>query len=180
MRLGRGLTLLLGGARSGKSDLVVRLAEAWPDQVRFVATATAGDADMAARIERHRAERPAHWHVDELPRLEASDLAIDADDSLTIVDCVTMLVANLLFADLDDDAIVDQCGHLAAAGAGRTAPTLMISNEVGLGVHPETELGRRYRDLLGRVNRRIADEAETCLLVVAGRALHLEEVELRW
>lgn len=180
VQLGRGLTLLLGGARSGKSDLAVQLGEAWSGDVTFVATATAGDDDMATRIARHQAERPAGWHLIEQPHFNAIDAAELPDDALVIVDCATLLVANLLFADLGEAAVLAHVDALASALAARHGPTLMITNEVGLGIHPETALGRDYRDLLGRVNRSLAEQSETSLFVVAGKVLELETLDIGW
>ncbi len=180
MRLGQGLSLLVGGARSGKSDLAVRLGEAWPGEVTFVATATAGDADMAARIERHKHERPAGWRLVESPLFAAVDAeAMNADD-LIVVDCLTLLVANLMFDAQPEDEIVTHVEKLSAALAVRSTPSIVISNEVGLGVHPETELGRAYRDILGRANRSVASAAETSLLVVAGNVLPLKSLDITW
>jgi len=182
MRLGRGATLLIGGARSGKSDLAVRLGATWPGDVSFVATAEALDDDMSDRIERHQNERPGQWALVEAPLFDAEALrSIDAEH-LVIVDCLTMLTTNLRLADKphSESAIVATMAELATAAADRDAPTLLISNEVGLGVHPETELGRHYRDLHGRVNRTIAYRVKHALFVVAGRALRLDEVEVGW
>ena len=91
-----------------------------------------------------------------------------------------MLVANLVFAEYQADAIVTHVDELAQRSAARSGPTLIVSNEVGMGVHPETALGRSYRDLLGLANRAAAKHAETSLLIVAGRALSLDKVELSW
>lgn len=180
MQLGRGLSLLVGGARSGKSDLAVKLGEAWPGQVTFVATATAGDDDMANRISRHQAERPTDWSLVEAPSFRASDVANLAADDLVIVDCITLLVSNLMFAELDERAIESHIEHVADELASRTAPTIVISNEVGLGIHPETSLGRTYRDTLGRANRALASAAETSLFIVAGKALPLQDLATTW
>lgn len=182
--IGRGTTLFIGGARSGKSDLVVDLGEAWDGEVVFVATATAGDLDMVERIRRHQLDRPDDWGLVEDATFGADALAeIDAD-ALVIVDCLTLLVSNLFFDEVHDDDsnddVVDHVAELMRVAAGRPAPTLVVTNEVGLGLHPETAMGRRYRDLLGRVNRRAADLAETSLFVVAGRALELKEIETTW
>jgi len=180
MKIGRGVTLLLGGARSGKSDLAVKLGQAWPGQVTFVATATAGDADMAARIERHQDERPVDWQLIESPMFDA-DQAGDLDsDALVIVDCLTLLISNLFFGERTEAEAVDHVSQLAAALTARAAPTIAISNEVGLGIHPEKALSREYRDLLGRANRAFADQAETSLLVVAGHVLPVTKLDTTW
>ena len=179
-RIGRGATLFIGGARSGKSDLVVELGEAWDGDVVFVATATAGDVDMAERIRRHQLDRPDHWGLVEDATFSAEALSAIDDDALVIVDCLTLLVSNLFFDEVEDDGVVAHVGALMESAATRSAPTLVVTNEVGLGLHPETSMGRRYRDLLGRVNRRAADGSETVLFVVAGRALELNKIETSW
>lgn len=162
-----GLTFLLGGARSGKSSLALELAERVGGPVTFIATATAGDDEMAARIEAHRAERPGTWTTVEEP-IRLLD-ALEAAEGTVVVDCLSLWVANLL----EDGAteIEEQAVAAAAGAAGRR--TIAVSNEVGLGVVPATPLGRRYRDVLGRVNAAWAEAAEVTLLVVAGRALPL-------
>jgi adenosyl cobinamide kinase/adenosyl cobinamide phosphate guanylyltransferase len=162
-----GLTFLLGGARSGKSSLALELAERAGGPVTFIATATAGDEEMAARIAAHRVERPGTWTTVEEPlRLHE---ALEAAEGTVVVDCLSLWVANLLEAGVT--AIEEQSVAAAAVAARRR--TIAVSNEVGLGVVPATPLGRRYRDVLGRVNAAWADAAEVTLLVVAGRALPL-------
>lgn len=173
MRLGDGLTLLLGGARSGKSDLAVRLGTEHAGPVTFVATAEPLDDDMAARIDRHRADRPPTWPTVERPRFDAADCAALDGQDLLIVDCLTLLVSNLLLAEAPVEPHVSA---LADALAARPGPTIVVSNEVGMGVHPETPLGRAYRDELGLANRQVAERATTSVLIVAGRALPLEAV----
>ncbi|MDH4276593.1 MAG: bifunctional adenosylcobinamide kinase/adenosylcobinamide-phosphate guanylyltransferase [Acidimicrobiia bacterium] len=164
--------LLLGGVRSGKSSLAVTIGRGWDGPVTFVATAQAIDDDMTARIDRHRRERPEHWTVLEYPMPSADDLPGTAG-GLIIVDCITVLVANLLFADPGDDAIVEHVSRLGEALADRAA--VVVTNEVGMGVHPPTELGRRYRDLLGAANRALAASLDDTYLVMAGRAVRLDD-----
>lgn len=191
MKLSRGATLLIGGARSGKSDLTVELGRAWPGLVTFVATAEAGDDDMATRIARHQSDRPADWGLLEAPHFDATALrrlcTTDDVDHLVIVDCLTMLTANRMFQQdqptqpvAHDDTIVTALEDLATTAGERDGPTIFVTNEVGLGVHPESALGRRYRDLLGRVNRAVAERVHSTLFVVAGRAIPLEEIEVSW
>lgn len=180
MRVGQGLTLLLGGARSGKSDLAVRLGEAWSGDVNFVATATAGDDDMAQRIARHQDERPSDWALHELDHFGAADVDGLGTGALVIVDCITLLVMNLMTAGHDESAIAEHVADLGTVLAGRSAPTVVISNEVGLGIHPETALGREYRDILGRANRALAAHAETSLFVAAGKVLPLTTLDTTW
>lgn len=165
-----GLTLLTGGARSGKSRLALRLVAHVPD-VTFVATAEPGDDEMAARIAAHRAERPAGWTTVEAPRAPAEALA-GVTSSTVVLDCLTLWVANRLLDEADPDAVGDEAAALADLLAG-FATAVVVTNEVGLGIVPADPLSRRYRDLLGAVNAVVADRAETVLLCVAGRALRL-------
>jgi adenosyl cobinamide kinase/adenosyl cobinamide phosphate guanylyltransferase len=169
-----GYALLIGGARSGKSRLAVELASASGRSVVFVATAEPRDADMADRIDRHRAERPPEWATVEEPIDLAGVLGRVGSDAFVVVDCLTLWVANLVFADRSDDEILAVAATLASALAVRHAPSVVVTNEVGLGIHPDTDLGRRYRDLLGGVNRSVAADAWRSLLVVAGRAIRLD------
>jgi adenosylcobinamide kinase / adenosylcobinamide-phosphate guanylyltransferase len=165
------LTFLVGGARSGKSALAVALAARWEGPVTVIATGEAGDEEMADRIRLHRADRPQQWATVEEPlELEAALLAADPLAAV-IVDCLSLWVANLL--ERGDD--VDTCSERAVASArARGAPTVVVSNEVGLGVVPVSQLGRRYRDVLGRVNQQWAAAADEAAFVVAGRKLSLQ------
>lgn len=166
------LTVLIGGARSGKSTLAVDWGIRHAGPVTFVATAPLIDDDMRDRVAHHRAERP-DWPTIE----EAHDLAPIIDDapagSMVIIDCITLWVSNLMWRG-DDDATITTCARgLAEATSRSAARVIVVTNEVGSGVHPETELGRRYRDLLGRVNQILVDASERSFLLVAGRALTL-------
>jgi adenosyl cobinamide kinase/adenosyl cobinamide phosphate guanylyltransferase len=162
------VVFLLGGARSGKSQHAVRLAVETGLPVTFVATAEARDREMAERIAAHRRDRPANWTVVEEPvDLRAAIERADPGAAL-VVDCLSLWVANLLERGCE----VDAAAAVEAAGV-RDAPTVVVSNEVGLGVVPISELGRRYRDVLGRVNAVWAEAADEAYLVVAGRLLRL-------
>ena len=159
---------ILGGARSGKSRFAVAALRD-RRRVAFVATAQAGDENMAARIARHRAERPAPWLTIEEPfalTLRLASLARDAD--AVLVDCVTVWVANLLLRG-DRDAEIVAAGDELATLVGRVAFDLtLVSNEVGEGVVPATVDGVRFRDLLGWVNQRLAAACDRVTLMVAG------------
>ncbi len=168
------LTLLIGGARSGKSDLAVQIGERHDGDVTFVATARRFDDDMSSRIERHRAERPP-WPTVEAPVELRRVFADIADDHLVIVDCLTLWVSNMMLEEWSESAIADYSAATVAAAAARGGPTVVVTNEVGLGIHPANELGRQYRDLLGRVNRQWAQAADRSLFLVAGRALRLHD-----
>lgn len=167
-----GVTFLVGGARSGKSTLAVTLAVQQPAPVTFVATAEGFDADMVERIAAHRRDRPS-WPTIEAPVELGSALGQVPVGHLVIVDCLTVWVANLFhhlpgLADrrIRYDALVEVLGD-------RSDPTIIVSNEVGLGLHPETPIGREYRDEIGRLNQGVAALADRSLLLVAGRALRL-------
>jgi adenosylcobinamide kinase/adenosylcobinamide-phosphate guanylyltransferase len=168
------LLLLIGGARSGKSRLAVQLASEGGGPVRFIATGEAGDQEMADRIERHRAERPGGWRTVEEPLRLGEALAEAAADECVVVDCLTLWVANLIEHSAPEE-IQAQAEVAAAAAAARTGATIVVTNEVGLGIVPMSELSRRYRDVLGRVNAIWANAAAECLFVAAGRALRLED-----
>jgi len=165
------LTLLLGGARAGKSALALRRAAASGRPVVFIATAQARDAEMAERIARHREERDPGWSTVEEPGDLAGALAAARAEACVVVDCLTLWVANLL--DRDDEEIARLAAWAAELAAGRAGPTIAVSNEVGMGVVPASAVGRRYRDVLGRVNAIWAERAEAAALVVAGRPLWL-------
>jgi adenosyl cobinamide kinase/adenosyl cobinamide phosphate guanylyltransferase len=162
------VTLVLGGTRSGKSELAEELAGRWPPPVTYVATGTPTDPDMAARIATHRARRPEAWTTVEAT---GSDLpgVLDTVAGPALVDSLGTWVAS--FADLDPDP-AGLCTVLRRR-AGREAATILVSEEVGLGVHAPTAAGRRFADSLGDLNRAVAGVADAVLLVVAGRALPL-------
>jgi adenosyl cobinamide kinase/adenosyl cobinamide phosphate guanylyltransferase len=168
------LTLLLGGARSGKSRLALDAAAAWGGPVLFIATGQAGDEEMAARIARHRAERPDDWTTLEEPTTLSEALRTADPATCVVVDCLSLWVSNLLELGWEDEAVESEAVSAAEAAADREVPTVVVSNEVGLGVVPATTLGRRYRDLLGRVNAIFAAAADEPVFVVAGRKLRLD------
>lgn len=160
------ITLVLGGARSGKSAVAERLAAAEGGPVTYVATGRAGDdADMAARIEAHRLRRPPQWATVEA----GPDLpdVLRRTEGTVLVDALGTWIAGApdLVAPVDD---------LCRALGDRPGRTILVSDEVGLGVHPSTEIGRRFRDVLGECNTAVADVSDEVLLVVAGRVLPLE------
>lgn len=167
------LTLLLGGARSGKSSLAVARARAFAGPVVFIATAEALDAEMEERVARHRAERDPAWGTVEEPLHLERALETLPDEACAILDCLSLWIANLMQQEISEDEVVRRSQRAAEAAAIRPGPTIAVSNEVGMGVVPEYELGRRYRDALGRVNATWAAAANEALLVVAGRTLEL-------
>jgi adenosylcobinamide kinase/adenosylcobinamide-phosphate guanylyltransferase len=169
-------TFLIGGARAGKSSIAVRLASAYGGPVVVVATAQARDDDMAERIRAHRASRPDGWKTVEAPieLLGAVDGA--GEDACVILDCLTLWVSNAIEAGASGQQIDAEARTVTSVLAGRPASSVVVSNEVGLGIVPANALARTYRDVLGRVNASFAAEASRSLFVVAGRGLPLQEV----
>jgi len=163
-----GLTLVLGGARSGKSRMGERLAlGAGGGRPVYVATAQAFDDEMRQRIAEHRARRGDVWRTVEAPIDLARALA-EAGDAPVLVDCLTLWLSNLMLAERDIEA---DATALQAALAARAAPTVLVSNEVGLGIVPETPLGRRFRDAQGRLNQQMAAAAGVVVFMAAGLPL---------
>jgi adenosylcobinamide kinase/adenosylcobinamide-phosphate guanylyltransferase len=167
---------ILGGARSGKSRFAVS-GPALPGRVAFVATARATDDEMARRIARHRAERPRHWTTVEEPyelvrRLAGLEDAYDA----VVVDCLTLWVSNRLLRGDTDDTVLDEAEALAKLIGRRATSFTVVSNEVGEGVHPETAMGLRFRDLLGIVNQKVAGACDRVVLMVAGVPLTIKSI----
>ena len=167
------LTVLLGGARSGKSRWAVRLATEAHTPVTFIATGEARDAEMAERIRRHRADRRPEWTTVEEPTKLTDALRAVAAGRTVVIDCLTLWVANLLEQELRDDEIRDLAEEAAGTAAAHDGDVIVVSNEVGSGIVPITALGRRYQDLLGEVNAIWVEHASRAALVVAGRPLWL-------
>ena len=166
------LMLLIGGARSGKSQLAVRLALDQHAPVTFLATGEPGDPEMQARIDAHREQRPPAWRTIEEPIELLAAIEQVPRESCLIVDCLTLWTANAL-ETLGASATEARAAEAATLAAGRDGLTIVVSNEVGLGIVPDNPVPREYRDLLGRVNTIWADAADHAFLVMAGRALKL-------
>jgi adenosylcobinamide kinase/adenosylcobinamide-phosphate guanylyltransferase len=177
------LILVLGGARSGKSTFAQQLAqELGGERVLFVATAEAGDDEMQERIEKHRQERPPSWQTVEAPRdAGPSIMARLGQAQVILLDCLTLLVSNLLTAASDPFApevekqVVAQVGSLIDCVEQLDATMIIVSNEVGLGLVPPYPLGRAYRDLLGKANQILAQRAKQVYLMVAGIPMSLKQ-----
>jgi adenosyl cobinamide kinase/adenosyl cobinamide phosphate guanylyltransferase len=167
---GRELTLVLGGARSGKSRFAEGLATRHPAPWLYVATAEAGDAEMTARIAAHQARRGAGWTTLEAPRDLAAPLAA-AGSAPVVVDCLTLWLSNLMLAEADIDVEV---ARLETALDGARGPVVLVANEVGSGIVPDNALARRFRDLQGQLNQRLAARAGRVVLLVAGLPLFVK------
>lgn len=166
----RELTLVLGGARSGKSRFAERLVEAHQGPWLYVATAQAFDDEMTARIATHRARRDGRWLTFDAPHRLADAIAANPHGAM-LIDCLTLWLTNRMLADADDDREGDA---LVEALRARSATTIVVSNEVGLGIVPDTPLGRRFRDAAGRLNQKVAATAEAVHFIAAGLPLRLK------
>ncbi|MDX6530468.1 MAG: adenosylcobinamide kinase / adenosylcobinamide-phosphate guanylyltransferase [Blastocatellia bacterium] len=176
------MILLLGGARAGKSAYAMRLAQDGEggsgNEVCFIATAEGLDEDMTKRIARHRAERPTNWRTIEEPCQIDEALRQASEARIVIVDCLTLFVSNWLMRHEDEHECEQFVRRITrdflALARTRKQTVICVTNEVGLGVIPDTGLGRMFRDLLGRVNQEFATAADEVYLLVAGLPLQLK------
>jgi adenosylcobinamide kinase / adenosylcobinamide-phosphate guanylyltransferase len=164
------LTLVLGGARSGKSRYAESLITALPPPWVYVATAEAGDGEMTERIAVHRGRRGADWRTVEVPHDLAA--AVATMRAPVLVDCLTLWLSNRMLAGADMDVEIDRFEAVLDAHAG---PVVLVSNEVGFGIVPDNALARRFRDLQGRLNQKLAARADRVVLMVAGLPVMVKE-----
>lgn len=166
------ITLVLGGARSGKSSHAERLAaETSPNRV-YIATAQAFDDEMATRIAHHKSRRDSSWRTVEAPLgLSGAITAEAVPDRVVLVDCLTLWLSNLLLADRD---IEEESDALIAALENAAGPLILVSNEVGLGIVPDNALARAFRDHAGRLNQRVAEVADKVVFLAAGLPMTLK------
>lgn len=170
------LTFILGGARSGKSSYAQKLAEDSGQSITFLATAQPFDDEMSVRIKKHKEERPDAWKTLEIPFCIASHVSSIQTD-LVILDCITLLVSNLMMQFVKDDlvdeapfiqSVQNEIKELLSAIHESDQHWIIVSNEVGLGLVPPYQMGRVYRDLSGWANQTLAKEAEQIIFMVAG------------
>jgi len=172
-------TLILGGARSGKSRYAENLAKHSEQEVIYMATATAQDAEMQQRIQHHQASRPAHWLTIEAPLALADSLqAYAAPHRLLLVDCLTLWLTNLLSL-ADETRLQAEQNQLLQQLPSLAGEIILVSNEVGLGVVPLGELTRRYVDEAGRLHQQLAQQVDTAIFMVAGLP-HCLKGSLAW
>lgn len=167
------IVFVTGGARSGKSQFAERRAAASGEGVTYLATAQAFDGEMVERIGRHRLERPSGWVTVEEP-VQAPEALRAAATPTVLLDCLSLWVSNLLLSGLPDEAVLARADALLAAAHARPGLTVLVTNEVGLGIVPDNALARRYRDLLGWVNQRAAAASGEAWLLVSGLPLQLK------
>ena len=169
-------TLILGGARSGKSRHAEQLAHASGLRVTYIATAQALDDEMHARIAQHQRNRPAHWRTVESPiQLAAALRAHDTSDACLLVDCLTLWLTNLMLADVPD-LLASETQALWDTLPQLHARLIFVANEVGLGIVPDNPLARRFRDEAGRLNQRLAAQCYHVLFIAAGLRISLKPV----
>jgi adenosylcobinamide kinase/adenosylcobinamide-phosphate guanylyltransferase len=174
--------LFTGGARSGKSTRAEQYAGQLGRPVLYLATAEAGDDEMRERIAMHRRQRPTNWATLEAPTAVAATLATLGVGTVVLLDCLSLLVSNLLLAhEPNAAAVVDaEIASLIAAAHARDLTLIVVTNEVGMGIVPAYPLGRTYRDLLGRANQRIATAAAEVYLLVCGIPVEMRAIEAAW
>ena len=172
------LILIMGGVRSGKSAFAQSLAAKLGERVTFIATAEAGDEEMRARIEQHRQARPRHWQTIEMPTEVARAMQTARDSEAIVLDCLGLLVSNLLLQDEHAAAaearVTREVEALLSTYKEGTASLIIVTNEVGMGVVPAYELGRVYRDLLGRANTMLARAADKVYWMSAGLMMEIK------
>jgi len=169
------LALILGGARSGKSRLAVRLAEKQGAPRLFLATAEPGDLEMAARIEQHRQDRGDAWDTWEAP-LELAATIEKAQNryGVILVDCLTLWLSNALLREPSDAELAEACQRVFDAAKRTVTPLILVSNEVGLGIVPDNPLARQFRDVAGSLHQRLAEAADLVCVTMAGLPLILK------
>jgi adenosylcobinamide kinase/adenosylcobinamide-phosphate guanylyltransferase len=169
-------TLIIGGAKSGKSSHALQLAEEMSPRRVFIATAEARDQEMTLRIARHQAERGPTWRTVEEPLdLVGALNGVDDPAAVVVVDCLTLWLGNLLTrAELDAEAVQKHCEDLAAALPKISSRVILVSNEVGLGIVPDNALARSFRDLAGNLNQNLARVCQRVILITAGIPLMLK------
>jgi adenosylcobinamide kinase/adenosylcobinamide-phosphate guanylyltransferase len=170
------VTLITGGARSGKSAHALTLAQQAPGARRFfIATAEALDDEMRERIAHHRASRSADFATIEEPiAIGTTLLELTSRADIVVVDCLTLWISNLLMARRGDEEILAEARGLAGAMVGAPFASIVVTDEVGAGIVPENAMARRFRDLLGWANQALAQTAERVVLMVAGYPLRVK------
>lgn len=178
------LILVTGGARSGKSSFAEKLAKKANKDVTYLATCQALDEEMALRIEEHKKRRPKNWKTIEEPLNASSVIEKEGkSDRVILLDCLALLVANLIFSkgdstsELIDQAVLNEIKTLAKVSKDVPASVIIVTNEVGMGIVPEYPLGRAYRDTLGKANQILASEADEVYLLICGIPVNVKQLQ---
>ena len=163
------ITFILGGARSGKSRYALEIAKDNGGRIAFIATCEPKDREMKKRAILHKETRPAHWKTFEEP-LDPDLLLkkIDSKFDLVIIDCLTLLVSNLMFARFNESAVINKVNKMLGVLKKNMSESIIVSNEVGLGIVPENKLGRSFRDTAGRVNQTVANKSNEVFFMISG------------
>lgn len=169
------ITFILGGARSGKSSYTIELAKGIDKKVAFIATCLPLDGEMKKRIELHKKKRPLDWQTFE----ESRDLVpllkeIGHKFDIVIIDCLTLFISNLLSEGLEDNDIEDRIKKMLEILETAKCKSTIVSNEVGLGIVPDNQLGRRFRDLAGKINQMVTHKASDVFFMVSGLPLKVK------
>ncbi len=171
------LIFITGGARSGKSRFAVSLAKSLAREVTFIATAIPNDEEMRERIRQHQKNRPAHWRLVEEGRNLLLTLSnLDASCELVLIDCLSFMVSNFLLDNREEEVIIKEVSEIAEKAFHLAPIFVVVSNEVGSGVVPHTRVGRRFRDVCGRANQIMAEEAQEVYLMVSGISIKIKSI----
>ncbi len=163
------IIFILGGARSGKSAYALELAKKGKKKVAFIATCQALDKEMSRRIELHKKTRPKNWQTfEEHCRVAVLLDKIAAKFDLILIDCLTLLVSNLMLNGLNEKTIIKEVNAILAALNKTRADAIIVSNEVGLGIVPKNKVGRDFRDIAGRINQAVAGKSDQVFFMLSG------------
>ena len=161
------IIFITGGARSGKSDFAIKIAKKFNRRVAFIATCIPEDKEMLERIKIHKSNRPLDWETIEEPK-NLIPVLRKLKNKTVIIDCITLLVSNLLLSGISDEEILKDIKEIIKVLKRSNLKVIFVSNEVGAGIVPANKIARRFRDLAGRVNQIIAQNSDECYLLVAG------------
>jgi len=163
------IIFVLGGTRSGKSEYAEELAIQANNKVAYIATCICSDKEMESRIDIHKKRRPVEWTTFEEPRNIANLVpTLNKEFNTALIDCLTIYTSNLMFDNLNKENILTNIKELLTALQSSNCKSIIVSNEVGLGIVPESAMGREFRDIAGEVNKLVASQADTVFFVVSG------------
>lgn len=170
------ITFILGGVRSGKSQMAIKMAKKKNGKVAFIATCVPMDKEMKKRVSMHRKARPAHWQTFEEPEDIHSLLRkIDNKFDIIIIDCLTILVSNMLLKNLKDKDIEEKINQTMFALKRNKAEAIIVSNEVGMGIVPDNKLAREFRDIAGKINQITAKKSDEVFFMISGLPLSIKK-----